>query len=145
MSTINGRNLPPPQSPFVDPKSGTLSTDGYQYLLSLLAIASNAIQTSTVATGLTATGTNQPTALALFSQWNEVDTVAAGTGVLLQALQPGKSQTVFNRGANNLNIYPPPGMTIGSNLGTGAVNAAYLVGAGTKYTFDFYPSMQIRV
>lgn len=139
MAQTTGRNLPPPQAPFVKPER-TLSDEGYQYLLSLLATASSAIATSTVDTGLVATGSNQATALQLSAQWNEVSTVPLASGVLLQALQPGQSQTVFNHGANALNIYPPPGMQIDAL----DVNLAYALAAGSRHTFDFLSAVQIR-
>lgn len=140
MAQTTGRNLPPPQSPFVDPTTGVLSYDGYQYLLSLLNQASSQVPTSTVDNGLTATGKNQATALQLSSQWNEVDTVAAGTGVLLASYVPGQAQTVFNASANPLNVYPPPGSQINA-LGA---NAPFVLAAGTRATFDFTSGTQIR-
>lgn len=133
-----GQNLPVPQSPFVNPQSGTLSYDGYQYLLSLLAQASGS--TATVASSLTSTGTNQATALQLSSQWNEVDTVASGTGVLLSAYQAGQSQVVFNEGTNPLLVYPAPGIQINA-LGN---NVAFSLAAGSRGTFNFVSSTQIR-
>lgn len=139
MAQTTGRNLPPPQSAFVD-KLLNLSHDGYQYLLSLLAAASSAIATSSVDTGLVSRGTNQATALQLNAQWNEIANVPLASGVLLQALQPGQSQTVFNQGANALNIYPPPGMRIDA-LG---VNLAYALPSGARHTFDFLTAGQIR-
>lgn len=137
MAQTTGRNLNPPQSTFVN-KDGTLSYDGYQYLLSLQA--ANSSSTATVSNALTATGTNQATALALTSDWNEVTNVAAGSGVLLQALQAGQSQIVFNQGAHPLNVYPPPGGTINAL----AVNAPFALAAGSRQTFDFTSSSQIR-
>ena len=140
MAQTTGRNLPPPQSAFVD-KLLNLSNDGYQYLLSLLALAGAATPTASVATGLTATGLNsQATALQLTSDWNEVDTVVAGSGVLLQFRQVGQSQTVFNQGLSPLSVYPPPGMRIDG----GDVNAAFALAAGLRHTFDFLSSTQIR-
>ena len=140
MAQTTGQNLPLPQAPFVN-SDGALSYDGYQYLLSLLNSSSSQIPTATTANGLTATGTNQATALQLSSQWNEVDTVPAGSGVLLSAYQPGQSQTVFNGApVNALAIFPPPGMEIDA-LG---VNAAYSLAAGSRVTFDFTSDTQIR-
>lgn len=139
MARVTGRNLPPPQSSFVD-KALNLSSDGYQYLLSLLAIASTAVTTASVSTGLVAGGTNQATALLLSSQWNEVDTIVGFGGVLLGAMQPGQSQTVFNQGAGALSVYPPPGMAIDAL----AVNAPYVLASGLRHTFDFLSSVQIR-
>lgn len=140
MAQVTGQNLPPPQSPFVDPATGFLSDDGYQYLLSLLAAAAADQATVTTSDGLVATGTNQATALQLTSQWNEVDTVPAGSGVLLSALQVGQSQTVFNEGVNPLNVYPPPGARINAL----ALNAPFPLGTGSRATFDFTSDTQIR-
>jgi hypothetical protein len=141
MAQTTGQNLPLPQAPFVNSKDGTLSYDGYQYLLSLLNVNAGKIPTATVSTGLTSTGTNQATALQLSDQWNEVDTVPSGTGVLLAAYQPGQSQIVFNGDpANSLNVYPPPGFQINS---IGA-NAAFLLAHGTRATFEFFSDSQIR-
>ncbi len=141
MAQTTGQNLPLPQAPFVNPQDGTLSYDGYQYLLSLLNANASQIPTATTSNNLVATGTNQATALQLTSQWNEVDTVPAGSGVLLSAYQPGQSQTVFNGDPSNaLLIYPPPGMQIDA-LG---VNAAYSLAAGSRITFDFTSDTQIR-
>lgn len=140
MAQMTGRNLPPPQSPFVDAGTFNLSYDGYQYLLSLLAAAANTQATATVATALKSTGTNQATALLLTSQWNEVDTVAAGTGVLLPAYQPGQSVTVFNADpSNSLNVYPAPGMEIDA-LGA---NQPYTIVAGKMQVFNTVSSAQI--
>src|SRR5580698_8882175 len=126
MGQQTGQNLPPPQSPFVDPQTGVLSYDGYQYLLSTVDELESQIPTATTATGLMATGTNQATALLLSSQWNEVNTVPAGTGVLLASYLPGQAQTVFNQGTNPLLVYPPVGMQINA-LGQ---NAAFTINAG---------------
>jgi hypothetical protein len=106
-----GNNLPPPQTPFVDALLN-LSYDGYQYLLSLLNIASQAIPTATVDNSLTATGATQATALLLTKQWNVLSNVVSGTGVLLSNMQPGQTQTVFNDTDNQLLVYPPPGRAI---------------------------------
>jgi hypothetical protein len=140
MAQTTGQNLPPPQSPFIDPKTGFLSNDGYLYLLSLLVASASSQATATISDGLVATGTNQATALQLSSQWNEVDTVPVGTGVLLQALQAGQNQVVFNEGANALNVYPPPG----SKINALAVNIAFALAAGARATFDFTSAAQIR-
>jgi hypothetical protein len=139
-STAAGRNLPPPQSPFVDKANLNLSFDGYQYLLSLLKAEKAVIPTASIATALVATGVNQATALQLTSQWNEVDTVPAGSGVMLSTYQPGQAQTVFNGSANPLLVYPPPGFQINA-LG---VNVAFSLAAGTRATFDFVSTTQIR-
>lgn len=136
---VTGQNLPPPQTPFVLP-SGVLSNDGYQFLLDLISNALQMQVTASVATGLVATGTNQATALLLTNNWNEVDTVATGSGVLLASLNMGQQQLVSNNSGSALAVYPPPGMQIDSL----AVNQAYSLAAGTRVSFDYFSTVQIR-
>lgn len=86
----------------------------------------------TVSDGLTATGSNQATALQLSSDVNVITTVAASTGVLLAAIPaPGDEVIVVNLGANALNVYPATGGAIQS----GATNAAFSVAAGKACKF----------
>lgn len=72
---------------------------------------------ATTTLALTATGTNQATALALTQDWSVVSTVAAGTGVIMRSVQAGFELRIWNDGANALNIYPPLGAAIDA-LGT---------------------------
>lgn len=65
-----------------------------------------------VATGLTATGNSQGTALSLGATINFVSTAAASTGVLLPNGSAGDRVTVYNGGANSLTVYPPAGAQI---------------------------------
>lgn len=60
------------------------------------------------ASGLTATGTNQATALVLANNLNEFDTVASGTGAALPPAVLGGYCYIFNYGANPLAIYGNP-------------------------------------
>lgn len=139
MAQAIGQNLPPPQTPFVNQGSLTISNDGYQFLLSLLLAAANAA--NSVAPGLTATGTTQANALQLSADWNEVTAVPFGAGVLLEALGIGEKQKVFNADPNNaLAVYPPPGMLINA-LG---VDLAFSLAPKTSAEFDFLSSEQIR-
>jgi hypothetical protein len=62
---------------------------------------------NTVATGLTAAGNSQGTALALTSTVNVIGTAAASTGVILPTAAIGAEIVVINRGANTLSVYPP--------------------------------------
>lgn len=140
MAQTSGRNLPPPQSAFVDSPELNLSYDGYQYLLSLLNFAAGQIPTATLSATLVAKGATQATATPVTDQWNEFDTVAAGTGALLAALQPGQSQDVFNEGLNSLKVYPPPGAQIDAL----AINAPYTLTAGKMQTFRTISATQIR-
>lgn len=64
---------------------------------------------------IAAAGTTQGTATELTAADNEVTTVAAGSGVITsQYIASGDTQTVFNAGANALNVYPTSGMKINS-------------------------------
>ncbi len=137
-TVITGQNLPPPQSPFVDPKTGILSYDGYQFLLDLLSNALSAGITSSVGTGIAAAGVNQATATLLTNDWNEV-TSGTGGGVLLSSLQAGQNQVVFNNSGGSISVYPPPGGTINALL----VNQAFVLSSGTRATFDFFTSTLI--
>jgi len=138
-TVITGQNLPPPQSPFVDPKTGILSYDGYQFLLNLISNALSAGITSSVGSGIVAAGVNQATATLLTNDWNEVDS-GTGGGVLLASLQSGQSQLVFNNTGGSISVYPPPG----SNIDALLTNQAFVLGAGVRTTFDFFSSTQIR-
>lgn len=136
-----GRNLLPPETPFVEPATGVLSNDAYEYFISLINQSSNAIPTTSVATGLSAQGTTQATALPLASGWNEIDVAtAANNGVLLASLQTGQAQTVFNQSGITINVYPPPGMQINGL----ALNAPFALTNGSRATFDFVSNTQIR-
>lgn len=94
----------------------------------LSAINAQAIQ-GTVANALTATGSTQGTALALGADLNRFTTVAASTGAILPAMNPGDNMQVFNGGANALLVYPPVGGTINAL----AANAGYSVAAATPF------------
>jgi hypothetical protein len=94
----------------------------------LSALQATAIQ-GTVANGLTAAGTTQANALALPADVNYFTTVGAGTGTVLPAMNPGDSVNIYNKGANALLVYPPPGAIINA-LGA---NAGYSVATATPY------------
>ena len=83
-------------------------------------------------TSLTATGTNQATALELTNADNDVTTVASGTGViLLSTATAGDTQTVFNSGANPLRVYPP----VGSQINNLTANQAMILSTNTGCLF----------
>ena len=83
----------------------------------------------TVADNLTATGSTQGGGLPLGADTNRFTTVAANTGAILPAMNPGDSIEVINVGANALKLYPPVG---GQINGLGA-NAAYSIATATPY------------
>lgn len=79
-----------------------------------------------IATGLTATGTTQGTALPVGALNNFFTTVASGTGAVLTppngVFALGLQVGIFNNGANAINLYPNLGAQIDSN----AVNTPVL-------------------
>jgi len=139
ITLTTGKTLPPPQSPFVDPKTGTLSSDGYQYFLALINTLAAAIPTASLTIGLVAQGASQATALQLTSPWNVIASAAGGSGVLLLSYNPGQSQTVFNQSGSPINIFPPSGSTIDAL----AVNAPYVLSSGKMQIFNVETATQI--
>jgi hypothetical protein len=118
------------------------SVQQFQFLVGVLV---NDFFRKGTSTGLTATGTTQPGALALVQNFNEVTTAAAGTGV---RLPPGTSVsvigleiTVWNQGANTLNVYPPTSAQIDA-LG---LNIADTIAAGACKTYVGMSSTQYRI
>jgi len=85
------------------------------------------------ANNLTAAGTTQGTALALPADICKFTTVAANSGAILPAANPGDSGTVFNGGANALSLYPPVGAIINGL----SANTAYSIATATPYC-DWY-------
>jgi hypothetical protein len=98
----------------------------------LSAVQCQAIQ-GTTANNLTATGTVQGNALPLPADLCKFTTVAAGTGAIIPAANPGDGGSVFNGGAQALLLYPPVGGKVNA-LGT---NAGYSVATATPYV-DWY-------
>lgn len=94
----------------------------------LSAINAQAIQ-GTVANTLTALGTIQGNAFVIGADISRFTTVAAGTGAILPAMNPGDSVDIVNAGANALLVYPPVGGKV-NGLGT---NAGYSVATATPY------------
>lgn len=73
------------------------------------------------ATGLTAAGTTQATALQLSAVMNAIGTTASSTGVKLPPCEAGAVVYVYNGGANTLQIY--------SNETTGVTMNAAVAGS----------------
>ena len=92
------------------------------------AAAAAADTVSSVATGLTAAGTTQGTALAITADVNFISTVGASSGVQIYNGVIGDSVFVMNDGgANALTVYPPTGSKF-NNLAT---NAGFTLNANT--------------
>jgi hypothetical protein len=89
------------------------------------------------ATGLTAVGSTQGTALVLPSDANVISTAAASTGAILPACgATGNAYGLFdtiivvNHGANAILLYPP----VGGQIANGTVNAGLSVPANKTAT-----------
>lgn len=98
------------------------------------------ILSTSLATGLTGTGSTQGTATPLTANFNIATTVAASTGFILPLLTPslnpihiGTSIEFLNRGANIASIYPPSGAEIEA-LGTNNPSGVAPHGSA-KFTF----------
>jgi hypothetical protein len=88
-----------------------------------------------IITALTATGTNQATALQLANRsgLQEITTVSSSTGVVLPTpKQPGTSITIANQGVNSLAVYPQ----LGGSIDNGSTNASVTLSAGKSATFE---------
>lgn len=81
------------------------------------ALGATGLVNESAGTGLTASGTNQGTALALTKNINNVTTVASSTGVALPAPVAGMKVVVINAGANTLAIYGHGSDTIDGTAG----------------------------
>lgn len=109
-----------------------VSADGSTFFNALKMLASSgrtALKAN--ASGLTAAGTTQGTALAITNQTNEFTTVAAGTGGILPSPEQGEFIFVANAGANALNVYPATGHSINPL----AANTAFSLAAGKNALF----------
>ncbi len=124
--------------PLVDEK-GMVTQFWWRFFYGLFTRNASTIP-NLVSSGLTATGTTQATALALQSEWNEITTTAANTGVRLNNFGVGFNSIVFNLGANALKVYPPVGGAINA-LGT---NNPYSLAAGDSLNLYQITATQFR-
>ncbi len=120
-----GITTPTPSTPiYIDTDSGDI--------YALIGGSVKKLAASSVATALTAAGTNQGTALSVTAGVNVFGTVAAGTGAVLNANQTfGVPQVLYNGGANQLTVYPPSGGKI-NNLAT---NGSIFLAINTAISF----------
>lgn len=93
-----------------------------------------------VETGIAAAGATQATATPLTAEWNEISTTPVNSGVVLDSFGQGFNSTIFNAGANALNVYPPVGCTIDVL----AINAAYSLAAGKSQIFSQLSATSFR-
>ena len=102
------------------------------------ALISGQVRVSST-TGISAAGTVQGNATALTTVCNGITTAAAGSGVRLRAGSTGEWQTVYNGGANAVNVYPPSG----ANINQLAANVPHILATNTACQFSFFSSTLI--
>ncbi len=92
----------------------------------------------TVGNSLVATGVDQPSALVLLKQFNEILTVAPATGVLLPGFMatPGSQCKIASYGANALLVYPLSGQTFFSGGVSNGLNEPLTVPVGIVAVFE---------
>ncbi len=83
------------------------------------------------ATGLTATGSNQGTALAITADVNNVTTTPVSSGVILPFWQTGHRIVIRNGGVNNLTVYP----NIGAQINSAGSNVGFTITTGGTLEF----------
>ena len=85
--------------------------------------AQAALIQGSMSSGLVAAGTTFATALQLTSSFNQLATAAANSGVILPAMVPGQTVTVYNDGASPVTVYAT-GPTIDGTAGATGVALA---------------------
>lgn len=133
-------NIPPPTVNAIN-KDGTFA-QSWKYLIQQLwnRTGGGSGIPNTVDNPLAAGGATQATATALTEDLNEIAPVGLGSGVMLSALKPGQSQTVFNNGANPLNVFPQ----VGVQIDTLGANLPYVLAAGKTQIYSCYGTTEIR-
>lgn len=109
-------NLPTSLEPIAVSQDGkvqwVVSNVWYKYFLSLSALLGNlvgGVLGFTSENNVTATGASQADAFPATTEWIVVTNTPPGSGVMISAFGAGVANSVFNRGGNPLNVYPPPG------------------------------------
>lgn len=130
-----------PQGPVIDLKTGRFTTDGQFFNLSLFnrTGGSDGIGPM-VSAPLTAAGNSQATALLLAADWNDVETVPVGSGVIFPSMKPGTDIWVFNGNATSVNVYP----FVGAAIDQLAVNAAFVLAQNKLRCFQCWGTAQFR-
>jgi ABC-type uncharacterized transport system permease subunit len=91
---------------------------------------------NSLATGVVAAGTTQGTATLIVAQTTVITTCPGSAGVELPSLERYVAITVINRSGGSCLVYPSPGATVETALGTnGATNAAFTQLTNTDVTY----------
>jgi|HubBroStandDraft_3_1064219.scaffolds.fasta_scaffold39198_2 hypothetical protein len=104
----------------------------FQSLSAVLADLVGSVLGFTISPTVIAAGVTQGTATQLNNEWSVITVTPVGAGVLLANFGAGVPQTVFNRGANNLNVYP----LVGGKIDVSAVNLPYVLAPAKMQTFS---------
>lgn len=101
----------------------TIAASGASTLAAIsgTSITASAYFLQSVGNALTAVGTNRATALQLAKQVNNVTTAASGTGVILPVGVAGMRITIYNAGANAIQVYASASETIDTVAGSTGV------------------------
>jgi hypothetical protein len=135
MSTITLRSVKgtPLTNTEVDNNFNNLNTDKYQSgdspTFGSLTLTGDFMPS--IATAVSAAGTNQSGATELAKVYNLVTTVGSGAGVKLPTAAEKLTYTVVNTTATNLLIYP----NLSDKINGGTANAAVTLAAGSSVTF----------
>jgi len=107
----------------------TYRTDTNTLTTGNISLTGNYIRS--VATGISAAGSNQGTATAITKDINVVSTVSAGQGVILPTAVAGMVIIVNNTSATNMSVYPASGAAINSLATNIAFN--HVAGGSIQY------------
>ena len=107
----------------------TYRTDTNTLTTGNISLTGNYIRS--VATGISAAGSNQGTATAITKDINVVSTVSAGQGVILPTAVAGMVIIVNNTSATNMSVYPASGAAINSLATNIAFN--HIAGGSLQY------------
>jgi hypothetical protein len=130
-----------PQTAFVNPQTGHLTTDGRLLLTTMHQRQGGGTGIiPVVKQALAATGATQADAHTLTADWNDVQTVPTGSGVAIPTMKPGNDITIRNSGANALNVYP----FSGAQIDTHAVNAPISMPPNTTMTLRCWSTTLLR-
>lgn len=130
--------LPTPSMPISD-QGGIVSQMWWRFFQGLYNRNASTVP-YLVATALTATGTLQADALALQSEWNEVTSTPANSGVVLKNFGVGLNSLVMNFGGLTLKIYPP----VGAQIDALGANNPYSLANNASRTFYQITDTQFR-
>lgn len=139
VGTTQALSMPTAAQPLDEAGNATVAQVWWRFFYGLYTRSAATIP-YLVGSGLTAAGTTQTDATPLLSEWNEITSTPASSGVLLNDFGIGLESTVFNAGGATLKVYPPVGCVIDS-LGT---NNPYSLANNKSQVFYQLTATQFR-